>query len=351
MTEKIGNKSTEEVVALDVIRVMLGGASERDLREIEQKQLASDDYQREFDKGAQLLVELEPLEHDSRLLAAVERYESKVYTETERRRYWPKLAAAAAVVASICVALFTTLVDQPPVGETLRFSTQIGEQKSFTLKDGSVIHLNTGSLLLVTQGELEREVIMERGEVYFDVASDPDRPFKVNIGAQSVTVLGTAFNIFRSPEKSQLAVFEGAVVLHDKESSFDSAMVDVNTSETQELIPGGQYILKRGAVVDIDRDHWTGIAATENQLATIQQWRSGIYRFDDVPLSRVIQELNRYSAKKILIEDASIMDQRVFATIKVGQPSMALLALERLLPIRVIKHFDRIVIVKDEEKI
>ena len=67
-------------------------------------------------------------------------------------------------------------------------------------------------------------------------------------------------------------------------------------------------------------------------------------RFHREPLYQVVQELNRYTRKKILIEDAAVMEMSVYAAVNVKELDSALNALEQLLPIEITKHYDRIVI-------
>ena len=68
-------------------------------------------------------------------------------------------------------------------------------------------------------------------------------------------------------------------------------------------------------------------------------------RFSDQPLMNVVRELNRYSGKKILIEDKAVMDLPISAALKVTSINSAVTALEQSYPIKVSHYFDRIVIV------
>ena len=82
------------------------------------------------------------------------------------------------------------------------------------LDDGSVISLNEGSRLRITEvGKEKREVFLE-GEAYFEVAPDPQRPFVVNTKEVMVEVLGTSFNVSEvSGKETLVSVEEGRVRL------------------------------------------------------------------------------------------------------------------------------------------
>ena len=72
---------------------------------------------------------------------------------------------------------------------------RVGEQKNITLADGSKLHLNTDSIVTVDFTENARNIVLLRGEAHFDVAHDTSRPFTVTAGNNTVTAVGTAFNM------------------------------------------------------------------------------------------------------------------------------------------------------------
>ncbi|HLY91242.1 MAG TPA: FecR domain-containing protein [Acetobacteraceae bacterium] len=93
----------------------------------------------------------------------------------------------------------------------LHFGTKPGETRVVELADGSSIQLGGGSRVDVNLGPDRREVRLEAGEAYFDVAHDPSKSFTVRAGATDVRVLGTAFNLNLTQEQVGLAVYRGAV--------------------------------------------------------------------------------------------------------------------------------------------
>lgn len=342
MATKTNSDKTMERAAKDVARMFYGDPSKVDEARLIKRCRQSPEYRAEFAQTAQLMAELEPLAKDPLIRSMVTGVHAK------HRQRWPILAAAATVVLGIALIIWQQFDAVPPAeNNVLRYVTRIGEQKTVSLADGSVITMNTGTQLIVDLSAERREVILERGEAYFDVAADPTRPFTVGLSNRAVSVLGTEFNIFKTPEKFVLAVMEGEVAIHGREDELSpiAPRLDVPQGEIMHLPHANQYRLGVGMVAELDERNNELIAYTADPINRLQSWRSGVLRFDEVPLYQVIQELNRYSAKKILIEDKSVMDLRVFATVRVGSPSMALTALERLLPIRVIQYFDRTVIV------
>ena len=68
-----------------------------------------------------------------------------------------------------------------------------GSRQSIVLPDGSKVTLDAGSSLKYpfVFAEDKREVFLN-GEAFFEVASDPDKPFIVSANQASIKVLGTS---------------------------------------------------------------------------------------------------------------------------------------------------------------
>ena len=111
------------------------------------------------------------------------------------------------------------------------------------------------------------------------------------------------------------------------------------------IIDPGQRRVEAGWVVEYDlaSNRLTGRQCKD--MSHYHQWRTGMLQFSGEPLYKVVGELNRYSAKKILIEDTAIMDLEVYAALRVDRLESALMGLEQGNPIKVSRYFDRIVIV------
>ena len=86
-----------------------------------------------------------------------------------------------------------------------------GERESIPLTDGSQLELNSGACVSTEIAAERRTVKLESGEVIFQVAHDPRRPFVVEAGPISIEVIGTAFDVARTQFSTRVAVIEGAV--------------------------------------------------------------------------------------------------------------------------------------------
>ncbi|MGS2723449.1 FecR family protein [Porticoccus sp. GXU_MW_L64] len=267
---------------------------------------------------------------------------------------WQKFSTAVAAIMVIAVVAWQFLWPEPlpEKSHILRYVTGIGEQKTVNLKDGSKLTLNTATQVLVDFNHNRRRIIMDRGEAFFAVAKDPARPFTVELDGRAVTALGTQFNIRKQPDKFTLALVEGQVAIH---KSSDSVSGDIQSLADQadgnllELNIPGQQRVEAGWVVDCHLNSHQLTAQKVADISRLSGWTSGFLEFYEKPLVYVVNELNRYSGKKILITDSSIMDLEVYAGIRIDQLDQALKGLEKTLPIEIVSDFDTILITGSSE--
>ncbi len=86
--------------------------------------------------------------------------------------------AAAAVLAA--VAIGAIWLQQGSELQTL--ATAVGQQRNVTLADGSIVTLNTNTILETDIERHSREIYLRKGEAHFQVAHDRSRPFLVHAG-------------------------------------------------------------------------------------------------------------------------------------------------------------------------
>lgn len=132
--------------------------------------------------------------------------------------------------AGVVVTLFAVRPDlsRTPVPARQEFCA-FGGKSLAHLTDGSTVWLQSGSTLAYDSsfGAESRNVKL-RGEGFFDIAKDPERPFTVEVEGLRIRVHGTKFNVNTSHEDRTVAVslVEGSVAL------------DSGNGETRRLHPG-----------------------------------------------------------------------------------------------------------------
>ena len=125
-------------------------------------------------------------------------------------RHWAAVGLAAAALVAVA---WTIGARWQGARENVvaTYATEVGVTRTVTLSDGSVVHLNTDTVVEAAYSPTERRVRLTRGEAFFSVAKNPQRPFWVEAGAVSVRAVGTAFNVRFRPQAVEVLVKEGKV--------------------------------------------------------------------------------------------------------------------------------------------
>ena len=296
-------------------------------------------YQKELEGLLAAFDSIGELEGDRAIEEVTGDYQRLFHERRSKTRLALGMAAALLVAVNVTFAYLWTS-GGPDDSHLQKYFTRIGEQQTIGLADGSVITLNTAGQLVADYSGTARRILLERGEAYFDVARDPNRPFTVDLGVRSVTVVGTEFSIRKHPQRYEVAVIEGAVAIGG--SSLDSEPANLPSSAQQRV--------EAGWVAEFDIQTNDLRVFQPESMDRYVAWRNGMITFAREPLYRVVQELNRYSRKKVLIEDTAVMELSVYVIVDVHEIDAALDGLSRLLPIEVTWHYDRIVIAGSSEQ-
>ncbi len=223
----------------------------------------------------------------------------------------PRASSPAAWGAlTCCVVLgFALAWWLPQVRNT--HSTAVGEQRTMTLAEGSVMTLDTDSKVRVDYGDTERRVLLLRGRAYFDVVSSPESPFVVQTHAGEVKAIGTAFSVQRRPGGLQVILREGVVEVAAGENAAARAV--------ETLSPGEQltYDSQSGLTRQISEN-------LEQQMS----WVSGQLEFRGTRFADVVAEVNRYSESSIRLVSPELHSLEVNAVFKVGEMDTFVLALQ-----------------------
>lgn len=230
------------------------------------------------------------------------------------RRYKP-LAFAVICVLVFSLSLFPDYLRHPFAD----FRTHIGEQRSITLADGSIIHLNTDTAINTAYTAQIRSVEILQGEAKFEVAHDVQRPFVVTSGPVATRALGTKFLVRYEADKGQVTLLEGNV---------ESRLIN-HSPQGQ-----GKYQLKAGQQI-----MFTGHKLSPPQTANINAipaWQQGRLMLNFVNLADAIQEINRYRRGTVKLLDNKLAEREINAAIDLKHIDTWLDALESTLPLTVL---------------
>lgn len=154
-------------------------------------------------------------------------------------------------------------------------TTNEGEKSHVTLSDSTRIFLNSGSKLEYTREyNLKERKVKLKGEAFFDVHTNPEKPFVVEINHMKIIATGTRFNILSYPNEDRVetTLEEGKV------------QVVVNNGESINLKTGEQIVYFT---------HSGKVQVNEVSTATYTSWKENKLRFINTPFEETLRRIAR----------------------------------------------------------
>ena len=325
-TGKVSNKQASDQALGWVVRLRSDAVQETDMEAFAHWLTASDGNQQAWEQALDLWETAGVLSYlpSQDLLASSEIFAEPLNNTDGLLRkwsagFWRTLTATSASLV-IAVAVFFAFEDN-----SQRYYSAVGEYKQVTLADGSVIELNTDSAVNVSLDQAVREIELLKGEAFFTVASDRQRPFVVQVGAATVQALGTAFNIYRSQENQiEVAVIEGVVRVSESKGSAVAA-------------PRSKMLVANQAVVVSSA---SGLVDASLKTEQAPAWRQQQIIFDDASVTQAAASLNRYRQDKIMVADQSQSNRRISGIFSTSEPQQTLFAVAEAFELEVSQQAD-----------
>ena len=162
-----------------------------------------------------------------------------------------------------------------------------GNEYHIVLSENTEVWLNSESELRFPVNFVgnERRVFL-RGEAFFAVARDTARPFRVVADEMEVEVLGTQFNVnaYRDNGNLLATLVEGSVRVTD-------------------TLSGNACVLSPGQQAEIGKGELT---ISQVNTGEVTAWREGRFLFRDMPLERIMKELERWFDVEVLFADHAL---------------------------------------------
>ena len=188
-----------------------------------------------------------------------------------------------------------------PLAEMQEIFVEYGKTASLTLEDGTKITLDAGSTLSYPKhfAEETREIYL-KGEAFFEVAPNPQKPFIINANEAVVRVVGTRFNVkaWPSSQAVQVAVAEGKVSLRSAHQPEIEAVL-INRGQLSAL--SDNQTITQPVAVDINKH----LAWLKRELV-----------LDNTVLSEVLTQLERWYRLQFELPDPIYKSVRISGVIK-----------------------------------
>jgi ferric-dicitrate binding protein FerR (iron transport regulator) len=207
----------------------------------------------------------------------------------------------------------------------VEISADPGIVSTFSLPDGSKVWLNSTSSLTYTDHFASGKRLVElKGEGYFEVVKNTEKPFVVNVGpSYSVEVLGTSFNISAYPEDEAIetTLTKGSVMIKAASEDGNSITCRLKPNEKAEYQKGSKQLEVKQVNTEVD----TG-------------WVNGEIIFKQESMGNVLNKLSRRYHVEFDVKDRKVMEAVITARFKDEQLSQVMEYLKVASGIKYIIH-------------
>lgn len=193
-------------------------------------------------------------------------------------------------------------------------SNQEQKNTAVTLADGTTVWISANSKIRYpeTFNDNVREVFLE-GMAFFDVISNPDKPFIIHTPESTTEVLGTAFNLraYRHDDKVTLTVVSGTVSLSGTDEDQKPLLI---TKDEKGILSKKTNMLSKEPNDDLN----------------FMAWRTGKIQFKEAVLEDAILQLNQHYGMNIVLNTPTPQKCLLTATFDNQSPEEVLDVIETI---------------------
>lgn len=216
-------------------------------------------------------------------------------TDTRRDKIIRVFPWVARVAAAVLLLLGTVFIfyqyanlQQEPQAELTLAGTSDNLQK-ITLSDGTTVWLNRDSELLYPKNfDGATRTVYLKGEGYFEVTPNKQKPFVVRSGLSKTTVLGTSFNLrsYADEQETKLTVMSGRVTFAIND---DREKLTVKPGESATLA-NATRILQKETTTDVN----------------VLSWKTGHLAFNNTQLKHIVTTLSKHFHTHIILQNPAL---------------------------------------------
>ena len=198
------------------------------------------------------------------------------------RRRWIQITKYAAVIALLVTSSLGvySLLNTPETQQMITANVTSGSKSEIILPDGTKVQLNGATTITYDVNSSKQRLVQLSGEAFFDVAKNPDCPFRVIANGLQIEVVGTSFNV----------------------NTYKKGVVETSLLTGQIKISGGslpqEYILTPGEKATYSSIN-NALKITQADVHVETGWCDDYLIFDSEPLIDVIEEIERWYGVEI----------------------------------------------------
>ena len=224
---------------------------------------------------------------------------SKANSLTKINRIFTRSAGIAAILIlpiAIYLAFQTFSAAENEKLAWIEIKAPAWTRAQFILPDGTTGWLNSNSSIKYNGKFYSDRQVSLKGEAFFDVYKDNNRPFFVNTEEVTIKVLGTRFNIasYENEEHVEVVLEEGALIFNSKRM-------------------GNSITMKPNDLIVYDKSH-KDLSTEVVQPQKYLSWTEGKLVFRNDPLDVIARRLERWYNIDVEVNGAFAEDLRLRAT-------------------------------------
>lgn len=240
-----------------------------------------------------------------------------------RRRGPIALGAAACVLIAVGIMVAREIAQPPRM-----LKTRTAEVRTEVLKDGSEVVLGAKSTVRARVHRWRRSAEVLSGSAFFVIAKDT-RPFTVLSGRLEIAVTGTQFAVHRSKFGTMVSVAEGSVDVSDRADAGEVVMLEAG-----------------GRVTSTAANRW---AVSRVPGRSVGAWRRNRLVYEEEPIGKLIDDLNRYRDRPIVLADPRLRLLTITANFDASEIEQIPSALQSMFALEAMEMPDRTVMRRRSE--
>lgn len=205
-----------------------------------------------------------------------------------------RIAATVLLIVGLGIPALYYGINKDKDTPSALYHSSVEGVKTVDLPDGSRVYMNQGAEITFPDNFNTDRSVKLNGEAYFEVMSDPERPFRVQTGKIIVSVLGTSFNVKQVKNNPLIEVFV---------ASGKVEVAGMNSKEILTLLPGEMGCsdgneMKQGNMENL------------NYLS----WKTKEFVFVDEPVADIFMILEEAYHIDIVAENLDIENMKLTST-------------------------------------